>query len=176
MKIKNEHPLLNKFLTNNHRNKPAKDIIKQIINQKGFLGLYKGFWITFNSNFLTNGCYFLTYFSFKDITLEKIKDSSPIFPIVSYAISGGIAGIVYWLVNHPLTTMKTIIQMHDNNQPTLKQSMVIKTLFEEGYLHGVRQLYRGGVASVFNCLFGCMIFYVSYELCKKELEFLKIKI
>jgi len=66
-----------------------KDLYKKIVANRGLLGLYRGFWVTFNRDFVSCGIYFSTFFSLKDYFEEKKK-----FTSVNIMLAGGIAGII----------------------------------------------------------------------------------
>jgi len=65
-----------------------KDISKQILAKRGLMGLYRGFWVTFNRDFISYGLYFYTFFALKDYFEENNKLTS-----LNIMFAGGIAGI-----------------------------------------------------------------------------------
>ena len=64
-----------------------KDLTKLIIRETGFIGLYKGFCVTFNRDFISYGLYFLTFYSIKDYLEEKNKLTQ-----INIMLAGGISG------------------------------------------------------------------------------------
>lgn len=149
------------------------ETIKEIQRHKGLLGLYRGFWITFNRDFLSNGVYFMTYYVCKKISSENINPNSAFYSFITYGVSGGIAGGFCWLATHPFDTIKTIIQMNDLKEPTLKIKYVLDTFTKNGYLKGILELYRGGFPSMCSLVISSALFFVYYEALKNKLAFLK---
>jgi len=64
-----------------------KDTYKKIVSTRGILGLYRGFWVTFNRDIFSYGLYFFTFFALKDSFEENNKLNS--FNIM---LAGGLAG------------------------------------------------------------------------------------
>jgi solute carrier family 25 carnitine/acylcarnitine transporter 20/29 len=63
------------------------DTIKSIIKANGYLGLYQGFWVTFNRDVLSYGLYFYNYYKLKDYWERNNSVSS--FKLM---LAGGISG------------------------------------------------------------------------------------
>jgi hypothetical protein len=59
-----------------------------IINREGYLGMFRGFWATFNRDFFSYGVYFWTYYSLRDICMEKYK----CFNSSMQLLAGGMSG------------------------------------------------------------------------------------
>ena len=102
--------------------------------------------------------------------MDNLNPDSPFYSLVTYGISGGIAGGISWFITHPLDTVKTIIQMGDLKENTLRQKEVIDKLCQEGFLKGIISSYRGGLPSVLCQVLACSTFFIVYELMKNELK------
>lgn len=144
--------------------------MREVINQRGFPGLFRGFWITLNRDFISGGVYFLAYYLCKMISAEYLNPEFPLHSIVTFGLSGGIAGGISWFVTHPLDTIKTIIQMGDMKKKTLKQKEVVNLLLEEGYVKGILNSYRGGFPSFLCYVVGCSTFFIVYEKMKIQVN------
>jgi hypothetical protein len=59
-----------------------------IVNREGYFGIFRGFWATFNRDFLSYGVYFWTYYSLRDICMEKYK----CFNSTMQLLAGGMSG------------------------------------------------------------------------------------
>ena len=66
---------------------PLKNLLKDNFKRKGFFGLYKGFWILFNRDVLSNGIYFMSFYMHRDYLIENNLYTS--FRIM---LAGGISG------------------------------------------------------------------------------------
>lgn len=150
------------------------ETIKEILRHNGILGLYRGFWITFNRDFFANGIYFMTYFICKKFSSENLNRNSPFYSLITFGVSGGIAGGFCWLATHPFDTIKTIIQMNDLKEPTLKIKTVFDRFTKDGYVRGIFSLYRGGFPSMCALVISSALFFVYYEAFKERLVIIKV--
>ncbi len=144
--------------------------MKEILDKRGFRGLFRGFCVTFNRDFISGGVYFLVYYICKQISFEQLNPENAFHSIITFGLSGGIAGGISWLVTHPLDTIKTIIQMGDLKENTLRQKDVMDKLCQNGYFKGIFSSYRGGFPSVLCYILGCSTFFIVYEIMKVELK------
>ena len=65
-------------------------VARNIISHSGYLGIFRGFWSTFNRDFLSFGVYFWTYFTLKDIYIDRYNRFGSFMQIMA----GGTAGII----------------------------------------------------------------------------------
>lgn len=72
-----------------------KQIVRKINETHGVLGFYRGFWATFNRDFLSFGVYFSTYYMIKDYYIDNGKK----FSSYQQLLAGGLAGIVIIQMN-----------------------------------------------------------------------------
>ena len=141
-----------------------------MLTHRGYPGLFRGFWITFNRDFISGGVYFLIYYICKRISIGQLSQESAFYSLITFGIPGGIAGGMSWLVTHPFDTIKTIIQMGDIKENTIKQKEVIDKLSQEGYLKGILSSYRGGLPSFLCYIVGCSTFFIVYEKMKMNIN------
>ncbi len=69
---------------------------KEVLSQNGLLGLYKGFWVTFNRDVISYGVYFWVYYRMKDFLSDNGKLTS-----LNLFIAGGLAGVISWFNCYP---------------------------------------------------------------------------
>lgn len=112
-----------------------------IYKKTGYLGLFRGFFATFNRDVFSYGVYFLVYFGLKDYCKSKYKGFGPLEQI----FVGAFAGIATWVVTYPFDTVKTIIQTMPLKDKTPRQIEVFRNLHEIG---GVKEIFRGASPSL----------------------------
>jgi hypothetical protein len=66
---------------------PLRILMKKNFKKRGFIGIYKGFWVTFNRDFLSNGVFFMSFYMQKDYLIEN----NLYYPF-RIMIAGGISG------------------------------------------------------------------------------------
>jgi hypothetical protein len=69
---------------------PLRILLKENFKKRGILGLYKGFWVTFNRDVLSYGLYFMSFYIHRDYLIENNVYNS--FRIM---IAGGISGKIF---------------------------------------------------------------------------------
>jgi solute carrier family 25 carnitine/acylcarnitine transporter 20/29 len=82
-----------------------KEVAKDIYQRQGLRGFFRGFWVTLNRDCYSFGSYFYVYFQINDY-LKTINK----FNHFTQFISGGLAGIISWIICYPFDPMKTLIQ------------------------------------------------------------------
>ncbi|KAK9467891.1 mitochondrial carrier domain-containing protein [Lipomyces arxii] len=82
---------------------------KDIINKRGFWGLYSGFRYHFARDALGTSLYFSVYESSKQLFSMYTQNQEKPGPAV-IAVSGGLCGIFSWALLFPIDTMKSIVQ------------------------------------------------------------------
>jgi len=115
----------------------------------------------------------MTYYLCKKVFSENLNPNSAFYSFITYGVSGGLAGGFCWLFTHPFDTIKTIIQMNDLREPTLKIIYVFDKFTKDGILKGILGLYRGGFPSMCSLVISSALFFVYYEGLKSRLDFLK---
>jgi solute carrier family 25 carnitine/acylcarnitine transporter 20/29 len=105
-------------------------IARRLIETKGILALYKGFWAQFNRDVISYGVYFWCYFRFKDYFVGE-EDR--------FFCAGGVAGVVSWLNCYPFDPIKTLIQT-TGGEKTLTQYQAYRIIVNE---RGFLGLFKG---------------------------------
>jgi len=106
----------------------------EVYHKFGVYGLYRGFWVSMNRDFLSYGSYFWTYYMLRDYWEER--NSLNHFKLFC---AGGIAGMISWISGYPFDPMKTIIQA-DTNEKHMTQLEVFKIIYGKSGLSG---FFRG---------------------------------
>lgn len=84
-----EHIKCRQQLENQKNNNSLTQVSIKIVRHLGPLGLFRGFWSTFNRDFLSFGVYFWTYYTFKDAYIKRYNK----FESSMQLLAGGTAGI-----------------------------------------------------------------------------------
>ena len=77
-------------------------VLKDILKYNGYIGLFRGFWATFNRDVGGFGLYFASYFLMRDYGEKK-----NIISMFYLLIIGGIAGLLQ--INHRNTWLDTFV-------------------------------------------------------------------
>eukprot|EP01041_Mallomonas_annulata_P006919 gene6919-14056_t len=112
-----------------------------IYRKGGISAFYRGFYATAAREISGNIAYFTTYQLLKN-NLSRLKGLHPkdaSFEIIFF--SGGMAGIAFWLVSHPIDTLKSLIQTDNILQP--KYNGVIDCIRKVHIEKGILSFYRG---------------------------------
>ena len=85
------------------------DVIRNIIRQRGFFGLFQGFNVSLYREVPSFGMYFFTYESLKELLQTKLNAS---FEVSSF-IAGGMSGVITWSMSYPIDLIKSLIQIKE---------------------------------------------------------------
>eukprot|EP00128_Syssomonas_multiformis_P014277 Colp12_sorted_trinity150504_noHs@10216 len=112
-------------------------VVKQIYQSKGLAGFFHGLWPTIFREAPGNVIYFGTYGAFKELYRYRPHATEAEKVIVS----GGLAGVIYWITQFPIDAVKTRLQTDSLSNPRYKGTLdcLRVTLREEG----LRGLFRG---------------------------------
>ncbi|KAF8248297.1 mitochondrial carrier [Wilcoxina mikolae CBS 423.85] len=138
-----------------YKNKGTLQGAKDIVKARGLLGLYSGFHLHFVRDSLGTAMYFTFYEGGKTLF------SSPEGPSPwGIAVSGGLCGLLSWILIYPVDSAKSIYQRdvltHQPGQPLPKRPF---RFFN-------RRMYRGlGVSMTRSCILNS-VFFSSYEYIK----------
>lgn len=115
--------------------KPPLLCLKELYQQNGTRGIFRGLTTTILREVPAFGSYFLTY-----EYLTRSDDPNPVSTL-SMLISGGIAGTVSWVVVYPIDVIKSRMQIDGVGEIKYKNSFdcLRKSVSREGY----RFLYKG---------------------------------
>ncbi|WFC97882.1 hypothetical protein MYAM1_000603 [Malassezia yamatoensis] len=125
------------------------DVVRSIVKQHGYTGLYNGLWSTMVRHMLWNGGYFSTIFKMQSM-LPKANTSGE--RLRNNLISGTLGGFIGTTLNTPADVVKTRIQNTDyvKGTPAKYRGAFTGMLLiykEEGF----RALYKGFTPKVRTC-------------------------
>jgi len=138
------------------------DCIKKVYEVAGIRGLFRGLLVTTLRDTPTFGVYFLSYEWFK----RSIFSPSPGVlnqetPKMGMFVSGGIAGVLGWLVTYPLDVIKSRIQTDSFTRP---QYSGIIDCVKKSYLEsGWRVFFKGLVATLARAFVVNGVTFLGYE-------------
>ncbi|KAI5840657.1 mitochondrial carrier domain-containing protein [Morchella snyderi] len=130
-----------------------------IVKARGFGGLYSGFHLHFIRDTLGTAMYFTFYESGKHL-FSSSNGAGPL----AIAASGGLCGLLSWVLIYPIDSAKAIYQRdvltHRPGEPLPKRPF---RFFN-------RRMYRGlGVSMTRSCLLNS-VFFSSYEYIKRRVD------
>ncbi|TRY78602.1 hypothetical protein TCAL_06452 [Tigriopus californicus] len=112
------------------------DALLKIFSETGIVGLYRGFWIMALRDCPSFGVYVIIY----DTIMARISDRAP----QAAFFSGGIAGVVSWLLIMPLDVVKSQMQADCANNPKFTgMSAAALACYRE---RGWRGFFKGSLA------------------------------
>lgn len=135
-------------------------IIRVIIKNEGYMGLYSGYRYHFLRDSLSSGFYFSIYELGKH-SLNKLFDSPSHFSVL---IAGGLSGVLSWTLIFPVDTTKALIQKEvvtnilrreEGLEPYPKKKQKLQKL--------EKKMYRGLGISVTRSFLVNMVFFGVYE-------------
>lgn len=86
------------------------DCVRQIVQKSGYAGIYRGQAVTLLREFHGYGVWFAAYEGLVELTAEMYQTSRSDLPSWKFAVCGGLAGELLWLLSHPLDVIKSKIQ------------------------------------------------------------------
>jgi hypothetical protein len=138
--------------------------LRNIISQRGYLGLYRGLSMTIARDGLGLGIYFLTY----KLLRERLEDSIP-----SRLVAGSCAGIMFWASVLPLDTLKSMIQSAElSTQPRL--SHILKSLQLLSGPGIFRRLYVSWPIAFARGVPGAAITLTTYDIASQKIRELRL--
>ncbi|KAH8811775.1 mitochondrial carrier domain-containing protein [Xylogone sp. PMI_703] len=151
-------------LAASYQNKGTFETAKNIIKNRGLLGLYSGFQLHLLRDTLGTAIYFMTYESSKQLLTTYRGDQSRTNPL-AVVIAGGLCGVASWALIYPIDSAKSIYQrnclVHRKGE-TVKAAPKIQ--------FGNKRMYRGlGVSMGRSCVVNA-IFFSSFEFIKKHIN------
>jgi len=137
----------------------AAQVARRQVQRLGVVrGLFQGMGLTLARDMPAFGVYFSSY----EMTKEHLKQSRQWDLTSSSFVAGGIAGMLSFLLLHPVDVVKSCRQMQDASTPKLDTallSIVRAGLREDGY----RYFFRGVGASVLRAAPVSAVIFVVYE-------------
>ncbi|OLL22918.1 putative mitochondrial carrier [Neolecta irregularis DAH-3] len=142
--------------------KGSLETAKEIVRNRGLLGLYSGFPYHLLRDAAGTGLYFTFYESFKWALTPHDGDAGTL----TFALSGGLCGVFSWLLVFPIDTYKSIRQRDILTNPP----GVLITRTRPLNYKSLRRMYRGvGVSVIRSCIVNAINFTV-FENMKKCID------
>ncbi|CAF2622560.1 unnamed protein product [Rotaria sp. Silwood2] len=146
-----------------HKTISPIDITRNIIRNEGIRGLYRGFTATLARECPGYGCFFGGYELTRSL-LTKENEKKADIGFVRTWISGGMAGICFWIFMFPIDAIKSRIQVLKPNMNTMKYT--IEFIRNEGFT----TLYAGLLPTLIRSFFATGALFMTYEQVQKFLH------
>lgn len=144
--------------------------LRDIYQTEKIRGLYKGLSVTMFRDTVGFGVYFAVYESLMSISARnrhiKRDELSNIFSFVY----GGCAGVLSWLVNFPVDTVKSRYQVDGAESVQLKYLNARDCLSKSIKEGGVRVLYNGLSMALLRAFANSAFLFPAYEYSKRLLS------
>jgi len=139
-------------------------VIGQIWQDGGFRGIYRGLSVT-SLRDLGYGSYFFTYELVNQYLISRHEASNSALSPVEMAVSGGLAGVVAWVVTFPLDTIKTQIQASTSKYP-LSITETARNVYRNG---GIKSFFVGVGPTIVRALPVNAVLFLVFESTKTAL-------
>lgn len=146
VKCKLQHNLLE------NKKVAMKSFVKNIYNNTGISGFYRGH----ISTMCREGFGTTVYFSVYEILKRRLYTLHENVPIWKMAIAGSVSGICYWTSIFPIDTIKSNFQTSQLSYPK-----IITNIYKA---HGFNGFYRGYSITAFRAVISNFFIFYSYEL------------
>jgi solute carrier family 25 (mitochondrial carnitine/acylcarnitine transporter), member 20/29 len=136
------------------------DVIRQTFHTTGVRSLWRGIGWTVGRDGIGCGCFFYTIAFFQQF-LTPVNES-PSF--TTNIISGGMAGLAFWVVALPMDSIKTWIQSSELKAKSISVSESVHKMYVENGIFGVtRSLLRGWQVAYGKGIPSAALIVVSYS-------------
>jgi hypothetical protein len=115
------------------------DVVRHSMRQQGVAALWRGVSWSIYRDTLGCGCFFYAM----AWTQHQLTEPGEQPGMTATIVSGGVAGLSFWVASLPLDTIKTWVQSSDLNTTVSAQSAVEKIYRNSGAVGVVQQLFRG---------------------------------
>lgn len=142
-----------------YKNKGTLQSARDIVKARGLMGLYSGFHLHFIRDSLGTAMYF-TFYEGGKVLLSSREGPTP----WTIAASGGICGLLSWMLIYPVDSAKSIYQRDVLTHGPGEQ------LPKRPFRFFNRRMYRGlGVSMTRSCILNS-VFFSSYEYIKGKVN------
>jgi solute carrier family 25 (mitochondrial carnitine/acylcarnitine transporter), member 20/29 len=151
------------------------DLMRHSIREHGFLSLWRGAGLSVARDAFGCGCFFYALaWTQRQLTIPGDESSSRPPPSFSATVvSGGLAGVAFWVVALPLDTVKTWIQSSDlaaaGSSVSAKES-ILAIYRATGYNGVFQQLFRGWQVAYGRGIPSAAITMAVYSLAYRRLQ------
>jgi hypothetical protein len=115
------------------------DVVRHSMRQHGVAALWRGVSWSIYRDTLGCGCFFYAM----AWTQHQLTEPGEQPGMTATIVSGGVAGLSFWVASLPLDTIKTWVQSSDLNTTVSAQSAVQNIYRNSGVVGVVQQLFRG---------------------------------
>lgn len=136
---------------------------KQIIRQKGLVGLYSGYRYHFLRDSLSSGLYYSIYETMKWYMRHRANSDLDSFLQVSILSAGGLSGVASMIIVFPLDTLKSLTQKEAVKSILKKEKGLDASLNEKRRFSFDVRLYRGLKISIVRSFLSSMVFFGAFE-------------
>lgn len=118
------------------------DCVSKIVRQSGVTGLYRGQVVTLLREFHGYGVWFAAYEGLVGLLMRREQKKRSEISSWKFALCGGLAGEMLWLLSHPLDVIKSKMQSDGfgDNQRYKTMREAFRSTWRTG---GVRGLFNG---------------------------------
>uniref|UniRef100_A0A6B2LCF2 Mitochondrial carrier protein n=1 Tax=Arcella intermedia TaxID=1963864 RepID=A0A6B2LCF2_9EUKA len=141
--------------------KSAYELLRYMYGEYGWYCCCRGFWATIMRDVPGSVFYFGTY----DWVKGKLsKDGKASVPITM--LSGGLGGMLYWVVVMPMDTLKTLVQTNPPTEGKGAARILVEKVRGEGPFRAYASLYRGLTPVLLRAFPSNAATFSGYELIK----------
>ncbi|XP_029453799.1 solute carrier family 25 member 47 isoform X2 [Rhinatrema bivittatum] len=132
--------------------------LRMVVQEEGFLGLYRGCSALIFRDCPSFATYFLTY----EVLREWLAPAGPSNPeILGVLLSGGFAGMLAWTVATPMDVIKSRLQVDAASKP--KYRGVIHCITKSVKQEGIKVLFKGLGLNCLRAFPVNMVVFFTYE-------------
>lgn len=136
------------------------DVIQQTFHKTGARSLWRGIGWTVGRDGIGCGCFFYTIALFQQL-LTPVNES-PSF--VTKIVSGGMAGLAFWIVALPMDSIKTWVQSSELQATSVSVKDTVRKIYVENGIIGVtKSLLRGWQVAYGKGIPSAALIVVSYS-------------
>jgi len=141
------------------------DCVRQVIQQDGVVGMWKGLTPTLLRDIPGVGVWYLSY-ELTRVALTPKGQSSANLPFWKLLIAGGMGGVAFWTVALPLDSVKSSIQT-DTAKKYKGTLDCIRDKFKTG---GISNFYRGWTVAFTRGIPGAAVTFATFQTVDKWLS------
>jgi len=142
------------------------DCAKKIVSRHGFLGLYQGFGATLLRDIPANAAYFGFYEFFRRSMVNPGQTVGEL-PVHKVLISGGLAGMLYWISTYPVDVVKSSIQADKTSKSERKYKGTMDAFSQIYKSQGFKGFWKGFTPCMVRAFPANAVCFLAYEQTRK---------
>ncbi|XP_001626093.2 congested-like trachea protein [Nematostella vectensis] len=142
------------------------DCLVQVYRTGGLRGVFKGLGPTMGREVIGGGFWYLTYEGLLRAMRSGDRTRDQVGPI-AVMLSGGSAGLVFWMITYPIDAIKTRVQVAPEGTYARGARDALRELLRN---EGPRALYRGYVPGLMRAVVVHAALLAGYELTMKTMN------